>query len=942
MKLFKAFPFVLQFVCFAVFSAASVFAAVNVDTTFNGYLGKLGVGRTGFILQPDGKILISGNFKMINGILNPGLVRLNADGTLDTTFNPPTNVGAIGVQSNGKIIIVINGEMRRLNPDGSLDTTFNSPSVNNIFSIYDLKISSDNKIVFSWVKGNGSYYITRLNADGDLDAEASFASFVYRLAIAPDGKIVYVFGSVKRLNQDLTPDNSFTQVNVSNTVYALTVQPDSKILIQGIFGSVNGTISPNLVRANADGTIDVPFVINASTGNNATYALKLLPNGKILSGKTLRNADGTLESSFTASTSLIIWNSDMQGDGKIIVGGELPTDSTSGESLVTRFNADGSRDTSFQAGVGSFGEGSRVIVQPDNKILVTGNFNYSGGAMRRQPLRLNADGSVDTTFNPSTNYSLGDIFPNGKIIAVSNNRVYRLNSDGSQDIIFPDIITGINKIKALPDGRTLIARGNNLYRYNVDGTLDTTFNVPANAAISEVSLQVDGKILIGGSFTQVIFPERSKIARLNADGTLDKSFNSPVGGINGSVLKIVVSVDGKIVIGGTFTGINFNTRNGLARLNTDGSLDLGFIPPASFSLDDLKVQPDGKVLTVIPNVGCRRLNTDGTLDTSFACTIVSGNFDTARIRGVDLQSDGKIIITGNFLRVNGVLAPGIARLSSVSTTMFDYDGDGKADVSVFRPSENRWYVFRSSDGVIAQTAFAISGDQPVPADFDGDGKTDIAIFRSNGDWWSLASSNNAQVTASLGNANDTKLPSDFNGDGRADYIIFRPSNNTWYRLSSSNGMSSNVTFGLAGDKPVRGDFDGDGKSDVAIYRPSTGDWWYQSSINGAQLATRWGIASDIPTPADFDGDGKTDFAVYRPSIGVWYIYNSSNGQASIMAFGLAEDKPIAADYDGDGKSDIAVFRPSTGIWYLMRSTAGFTALQFGISTDIPTPNAFVP
>ncbi|MBP6213649.1 MAG: hypothetical protein KA447_11440, partial [Pyrinomonadaceae bacterium] len=84
------------------------------------------------------------------------------------------------------------------------------------------------------------------------------------------------------------------------------------------------------------------------------------------------------------------------------------------------------------------------------------------------------------------------------------------------------------------------------------------------------------------------------------------------------------------------------------------------------------------------------------------------------------------------------------------------------------------------------------------------------------------------------------------------------------------------------------------------------------------------------------------FTVFRPSTGVWYIYNSSTGSSTIFPFGLGGDKPVAADYDGDGRFDVSVYRPSDGIWYLLRSTSGFGGVRWGISTDIPTPNAFVP
>ena len=182
-------------------------------------------------------------------------------------------------------------------------------------------------------------------------------------------------------------------------------------------------------------------------------------------------------------------------------------------------------------------------------------------------------------------------------------------------------------------------------------------------------------------------------------------------------------------------------------------------------------------------------------------------------------------------------------------------------------------------------------------DFNGDGKDDIAIFRpSTGDWWIRG-----QGRVHYGQTGDIPVPADYNGDGKAEVAIFRPSTGDWWIRGQGR-----VHYGQTGDIPVPADYNGDGKAEVAIFRPSTGDWW----IRG-QGRVHYGQTGDIPVPADYNGDGKDDIAIFRPSTGVWWI----RGQGH-TTYGTWGDIPVPADYNGDGKDDIAIFRRATGTWWI--------------------------
>lgn len=323
-----------------------------------------------------------------------------------------------------------------------------------------------------------------------------------------------------------------------------------------------------------------------------------------------------------------------------------------------------------------------------------------------------------------------------------------------------------------------------------------------------------------------------------------------------------------------------------------------------------------------------------------------GTFRNATKRGVQLSAGTHVLRLA--LDTNSPDGCGciVANFDAIrfTSTLFDFDDDGRADISVFRPSDGNWFIDRSKDG-FTYVSFGLSTDIIAPADFDGDGKTDISVFRpSIGTWYRTNSGNNQFVGIQFGLNGDIPVQADYDGDGKADIAVFRPSNRIWYRTNSGNNQFVAIQFGENGDKPTVGDFDGDGKFDLAVFRPATGNWYILNSSNSTISSVQFGSSGDQVTPADYDGDGKTDVSVFRPSNGTWYRTNSGNNQFVGVQFGLNGDIPTPADYDGDGKVDIAVFRPltaSTGNFYLLRSTEGFTIQAFGQNGDVPIPSTYV-
>ncbi len=270
----------------------------------------------------------------------------------------------------------------------------------------------------------------------------------------------------------------------------------------------------------------------------------------------------------------------------------------------------------------------------------------------------------------------------------------------------------------------------------------------------------------------------------------------------------------------------------------------------------------------------------------------------------------------------------VAPATIPSQTKFDFDGDGRADPSVYRAVEGKWYL-RQSQGGFKTVSWGLATDKLAAGDFDADGKTDTAVWRpADGTWYIVNSSDNTIRAQQWGLPGDMPVQADYDGDLKYDLAVFRPGNGNWYVMTSSGGLWISQ-FGAADGIPMQADYDGDGFTDRATYKNGV---WNIARKDGSTRIVNWGLAGDIPVPFSFGYSAV--LVVFRPAEGNWYF--ADQGYTWSVQFGQQGDIPVPADYDGDGYADLAFYR--NGAWHVSRSSGGgILVTNWGLGGDVAVP-----
>ena len=492
-----------------------------------------------------------------------------------------------------------------------------------------------------------------------------------------------------------TPDTTFTANTGSgfdNQTLAVAIDTNNKILVGGLFTSINGTPSNRIARLNANGTPDTSFTTQIGTGfDDVVHSLAI------------------------------------QADGKIVVGGQFTSINSTPSNYIARLNADGTTDTTFSRDIGTGFSGSvrivrAIAIQADGKIVVGGNFTSINGTPSNHIARLNADGTPDSSFN-------------SQFVTGFNHGVYAVAIQTDGKIVVGGQFTSINSTPS-----------NHIARLNADGSPDTTFitqiGTGFNASVWSLAIQTDGKIVVGGSFASINRTPSNHIARLNADGTPDTSFSTQIGtGFDYSVYGLAIQTDGKIVVGGQFISINSTPSIHIARLNPDGTPDTDYSSNTGSGLDSwvslsaLALQSTGEAVVggaftqvnrVTSNHIARFLNTglspstqtvNGTAGTAITPTssLTPSRFAGSVTYSVSPSLPANLSLDSSTGVISGIPA---AAQSSTIYTITGSDGSSSAtatvDITVVAPPYSISPSSQSVSGVVgtaisSSTAFTPSG-----------------------------------------------------------------------------------------------------------------------------------------------------------------------------------------------------------------------------------------
>ena len=683
------------------------------------------------VVQPDGKILIGGEFTTLspNGgvaVARNNIARLNPDGTLDTVFNPNANGGvlSIAVQTDGKILA------------GGL---------------------------FSSIGGQTRNNIARLDATtGSADSfDPNASSLVYAIAVQVDGKILVggnfstiggqTRNSIARLDATTGLADSFDP-NANIVVYSIAVQADGKILAGGAFNSIGGQTRNNIARLDATTGLADSFDPNATGVNSTVRSIALQADGKILvcgafsgiGGQTRRriarlDAITGLADSFDPNPNnngaIVVNSIAVQADGKILAGGAFNSIGGQSRNNIARLDATTGLADSFDPNANG-GVVHSIAVQADAKILAGGQFTSIGGQTRNNIARLEVEGRVDQTLNPVIS---GDQYggyinatavqPDGKIViggrfnnvsGVERHDIARFNTDGTLDMAFNPYVEeglGVSALAVQADGKILVGGffhsigglvGAGFVR--LDGTTGQpdSFNPNPSGPVYAITVQRDGKILVSGDFISIGGQARQYIARLDPATGLADSFDPNA---SNTALSIAEQADGKILVGGSFASIGGQARHSIARLDPTTGLADSFNPNANDLVGSIALQADGKILVggVFLNIGGQTRRYLARLD---ATTGLADSFNpnaNGPIFSIALQADGKILAGGSFNQ--GFGTPSIGGQIRNYIARLDPD-TGLADS--FNPNANatvRSIALQADGKILAGGHFTIMGSE---------------------------------------------------------------------------------------------------------------------------------------------------------------------------------------------------------------------------------------